>query len=156
MPQISPNNLEELKHADLFDRKPWQTVRDAISDLPDSRRHTICESIIANHVFIPGARAYKGHTGSHYDAPAKTLKAGVHGVPGGENALQLPDGSVRYFTIRECARLQCFPDNYYFKGPWTSAMRGIGNSVPVEISHILAKSIYKVLRIKNYSGIIEK
>ena len=56
------------------------------------------------------ARKYlAGHTGSALDEPAKTLKAGDHGVPGGENMLMLPDGTVRYFTVRESARLQTFP-----------------------------------------------
>ncbi|MFN9646369.1 MAG: DNA cytosine methyltransferase [Cyanobacteriota bacterium] len=36
-----------------------------------------------NHVGIPGARAYPGHTGSELDQPSKTIKAGVHGVCGG-------------------------------------------------------------------------
>jgi DNA (cytosine-5)-methyltransferase 1 len=83
-------------------------VRDAISDLPDPELHG--SKLIANHKFQPGARVYVGHSGSELDEPAKTLKAGVHGVPGGENMLRLPNGSVRYFTVRECARLQGFPD----------------------------------------------
>ena len=62
-----------------------------------------------NHIFQPGARSYAGHTGSPLDEPAKTIKAGDHGVPGGENMLAYPDGRVRYFTVRESARLQTFP-----------------------------------------------
>ena len=66
------------------------------------------------------------------DEPAKTLKAGDHGVPGGENMLAASDGSVRYFTVREAARLQTFPDDYIFPVPWTEAMRQLGNAVPVQ------------------------
>ena len=76
---------------------------------------------------------YKGHTGSRWDWPAKTLKAGVHGVPGGENMLRADDGSVRYFTVREAARLQAFPDAYRFSGPWGECMRQLGNAVPVKV-----------------------
>jgi DNA (cytosine-5)-methyltransferase 1 len=61
---------------------PWCTVRDAISDLPEPE-NTDAASSILNHIYIPGARSYPGHTGSPLDEPAKTLKAGVHGVPGG-------------------------------------------------------------------------
>ena len=50
------------------------------------------------------------------DEPAKTLKAGNHGVPGGENTLVVGAGEVRYFTIRECARLQTFPDTLHVLG----------------------------------------
>jgi DNA (cytosine-5)-methyltransferase 1 len=117
---------------------PWHTVRDAIADLPPPDN---IASSIPNHVYIPRARSYPGHTGSPLDEPAKTLKAGVHGVPGGENMLVLPTGEVRYFTIREAARLQTFPDDYYFPCTWGESMRQIGNAVPVTLAYIIAKSI---------------
>jgi DNA (cytosine-5)-methyltransferase 1 len=122
--------------------KPWRTVRDAISDLPDPERG---ETIIPDHRFQAGARSYPGHTGSPYDEPAKTLKAGVHGVPGGENMLARPDGTVRYFTVRESARLQTFPDEFRLQGSWTEAMRQLGNAVPVELARVLAKDVSKHL-----------
>src|SRR5437763_173387 len=93
---------------------PWLTVRDAISDLPNPERFP--NNNVPDHRFYPGAKSYIGHTGSPLDEPAKTLKAGDHGVPGGENMLASPDGSLRYFTVREAARLQTFPDDYIFEG----------------------------------------
>ncbi|MFY9610923.1 MAG: DNA cytosine methyltransferase [Blastocatellia bacterium] len=122
--------------------QPWMTVRDAISDLPDPGRES---NSVLNHQFIPGARTYTGHTGSPLDEPAKTLKAGDHGVPGGENMVAFPDGRVRYFTVRESARLQTFPDNYLFKGSWGEIMRQLGNAVPVALGRILASSIRAAL-----------
>ena len=120
-------------------RERWLTVRDAIDNLPDPRQEEAKD--IGNHKFVPGARQYPGHTGSPLDEPAKTLKAGVHGVPGGENMMRLTDGTVRYFTVREAARLQTFPDSYRFPVVWTEAMRQLGNAVPVTLSEILAKRI---------------
>lgn len=122
---------------------PWRTVRDAISDIPDPELHPrkAAESMHSNHRFQPGARVYPGHTGSPYDEPAKTLKAGVHGVPGGENMLLRPDGSVRYFTVRECARLQTFSDDFLFHGSWTETMRQLGNAVPVELARVVGSDI---------------
>jgi DNA (cytosine-5)-methyltransferase 1 len=128
------------------DKLPWLTVRDAIADLPDPEKHL--RHGIANHVFNAGARSYKGHTGSPLDEPAKTLKAGDHGVPGGENMLSRVDGSVRYFTVREAARLQTFPDGYTFRGAWTEAMRQLGNAVPVRLAQVVAGSVSEVLRAK--------
>lgn len=125
-------------------RQPWVTVRDAIHDLPDPERSRR-GSIIANHVFNPGARSYKGHTGSPLDEPSKTLKAGDHGVPGGENMLRRPDGTVRYFTVREAARLQTFPDDYVFHGAWSEAMRQLGNAVPVRLAEVVASSVAAAL-----------
>ncbi len=119
---------------------PWKTVRDAISDLPDLfTMKDEAEQI--NHRLIPGARIYKGHTGSSLDEPAKTLKAGDHGVPGGENMLAYPSGKVRYFTVRESARLQTFPDDYLFSGTWGENMRQLGNAVPVTLAETVARSI---------------
>jgi len=51
------------------------------------------------------------------------------------------DGSVRYFTVRESARLQTFPDWYAFPGSWTESMRQIGNAVPVKLAHIIGASV---------------
>ena len=84
-------------------------------------------------------------TGSPLDEPAKVLKAGVHGVPGGENMLRKPDGSIRYFTVRESARLQTFPDGYLFHGSWTETMRQLGNAVPVTLAETVALGIRKQL-----------
>lgn len=123
---------------------PWVTVRDAIHDLPDPERHT--NQGIPNHIYTPGARVYKGHTGSPYDEPSKTLKAGAHGVPGGENMLVKDDGSVRYFTVREAARLQTFPDNYIFHGAWSETMRQLGNAVPVRLAEVVASSVSNALQ----------
>jgi DNA (cytosine-5)-methyltransferase 1 len=124
--------------------QPWRTVRDAIFDLPDPEKHL--RNKVLNHRFNPGARTYPGHTGSPLDEPAKTLKAGDHGVPGGENMLVRPDGSVRYFTVREAARLQTFPDNYEFLGPWSEAMRQLGNAVPVKLGETIASSVAMALK----------
>ncbi|WP_312366116.1 DNA cytosine methyltransferase [Ensifer sp.] len=119
---------------------PWRTVRDALAGLPEPTPRDKDHGIL-NHKLQPGARSYVGHTGSSLDEPAKTLKAGVHGVPGGENMLRRADGSVRYFTIRESARLQAFPDNYALHGAWSEAMRQLGNAVPVTLSEVVAKSV---------------
>ena len=105
---------------------PWVTVRDALKGLGEPTGEN-------NHVFQPGARVYKGHTGSPLDQPAKALKAGDHGVPGGENMMVRDDGSVRYFTLREAARLVGLPDEYSFPTSWSESMRQLGNAVPAQL-----------------------
>jgi DNA (cytosine-5)-methyltransferase 1 len=122
---------------------PWVTLHEAIRDLPSP------SSKVAkkwhNHVFQQGAKTYPGHTGSPLDRPSKALKAGDHGVPGGENMILYPDGSVRYLTVRESARVQTFPDDYVFLGSWTEAMRQLGNAVPKDLAAIVGKSVAKAL-----------
>jgi DNA (cytosine-5)-methyltransferase 1 len=125
------------------DKNAWKTTRDALAGLPEP---TVQGSAhILNHRLQLGARSYKGHTGSPLDEPAKTLKAGVHGVPGGENTIALPNGDVRYLTVRESARLQTFPDDFKFHGSWTETMRQLGNAVPVELAASVACSIFEHL-----------
>ncbi|WP_161808466.1 DNA cytosine methyltransferase, partial [Methyloglobulus morosus] len=123
---------------------PWQTIRDALFDTPDPKSN----HGIIDHIFRDGARTYPGHTGSDFDWPSKTVKAGGHGVPGGENMIRFNDGSVRYFTIFEAKRIQTFPDDFVIKGVWGEAMRQIGNAVPVmlaeKIGHSLAKEIKRI------------
>lgn len=152
---VAPIRLEpriaRLRNDDMFTSLPWGTVRDALAGLPDPEKHP--RNGIANHVFNPGARSYPGHTGSPLDEPGKTLKAGDHGVPGGENMLLRPDGTVRYFTVREAARLQTFPDDYIFQGSWTETMRQLGNAVPVRLAEVIASSVAATLRTAERQGI---
>lgn len=63
--------------------KRWQTVRDALVGLPNPLKSSSEQYL--NHKFRPGAKIYNGHSGSVLDEPSKTIKAGDHGVPGGEN-----------------------------------------------------------------------
>jgi DNA (cytosine-5)-methyltransferase 1 len=138
--------VQTLKHRLIRPSlKPWRTVRDAIANLPKPTPKRCEKEPGLTHFSIEGARSYPGHTGSPLDEPAKTLKAGVHGVPGGENMLALPDGSVRYFTIRESARLQTFPDSFVFPNSWTESMRQIGNAVPVLLAECIARKLKATL-----------
>lgn len=123
-------------------KKPWVTIRDALEGLPEPyEQSNMCDE----HLLRKGAKEYAGHTGSAIDQPSKTIKAGGHGVPGGENMMKYPDGTVRYYTILEAKRIQTFPDDYSISGSWTEAMRQLGNAVPVKLANVIANSLFKVL-----------
>lgn len=149
MPPYPPEwtNEHARRHStgELAPLLPWRTVRDVIADLPAPIAGQDADGV-HNHRLQPGARSYAGHTGSPLDWPAKALKAGVHGVPGGENMIALPDGTVRYLTTREAARLQTFPDAWIFEGAWTEAMRQLGNAVPMELAASVARSVAGALQ----------
>lgn len=146
-----PNDSLERRIANLRrkygmfepEERPWVTVREALCDLPDpmseGNRH-------GDHIYRDGARIYPGHTGSYIDEPSKTIKAGDHGVPGGENMIRYEDDRVRYFTVLEAKRIQTFPDDYIVAGSWTEAMRQLGNAVPVKLAHIIGGHLYERLR----------
>jgi DNA (cytosine-5)-methyltransferase 1 len=88
---------------------------------------------------------YLNHTGSRYDEPAKALKSGNHGVPGGENVLVNEAGEVRYFTVREMARLHGFPDTFEFCGSWGAVTRQLGNAVPVSVAEVIGTAVMQLL-----------
>jgi DNA (cytosine-5)-methyltransferase 1 len=118
----------------------WQTVRDAIRKFPEPQDYEETPGV-HNHWGIPGARTYKGHTGSSADWPSKTIKAGVHGVCGGEAMIRFEDGSLRYLTIRESAKIQSFLDSYVFPGTRTAMMRAIGNAVAVDVAATIGRKL---------------
>ncbi|GAA3462117.1 DNA cytosine methyltransferase [Saccharothrix longispora] len=155
--------------------KPWRTLRDALADdlgagpLPDvpwnrlDRRQY--DDMPKEHIGWPDARFYAGHTPNFLDRPAKTVKAGVHGVPGGESVM-LTDTPVgknqpvdpvaekagktypyqhRYMTVRETARVMTFPDDWELCGPRGEQMRQLGNAVPVLLGEVFAKAVATVL-----------
>lgn len=119
---------------------PWVTIRDVMKDMPEPGDNSFFPH---EHIIREGAREYPGHTGSPFDEPSKTIKAGDHGVPGGENMIKFGKGEVRYLTIFEAKRIQTFPDNYQILGSWTEAMRQLGNAVPVKLANIISDSLIK-------------
>lgn len=54
--------------------------------------------------------------------------------------------SFRCLTVRECAALQGFPNDYEFFGTQTAQYRQVGNAVPVGLATAVAKSVADVLR----------
>lgn len=121
---------------------PWLTMRDAFEGIPNPVEYPDFD---VEHVFRPGAKLYPGHTGSEIDEPSKTIKAGAHGVPGGENLVDFCDGNVRYLTVLEAKRIQTFPDEYRISGAWSESMRQLGNAVPVRLAQVVGASLFKAV-----------
>ena len=144
---------------DLFARRllAHRTTRDAIGDLPEPI--PAGSPGVLDHEAAPrAAKAYKGHTGSAVDSPSKTLRAGDHGVSGGENMVDYGEaagkGRYRHFTVREAARVQGFPDDYAFPEPfdgggrggkWSAGLKQLGNAVPCELAEAVGRSIVAAL-----------
>lgn len=122
----------------------WKTIAEALEGVPEPVETPPADR--PDNILRRGARPYPGHTGSAIDQPSKAIKAGVHGVPGGENTLLFPDGRLRYMSVHEAKLIQSFPADYRIAGSWTEALRQIGNAVPVELATVMGRQLYETIQ----------
>lgn len=132
------------------------TSKQAIDDLWDK----IGDEKIFNHgeKDYSKAKFYKGkkmqgNKQIEPDKPAPTIRAEHHGNIEGHYRTRNennPDNvnGWRRLSVRECARLQSFPDNFVFTCAATHAYRQIGNAVPPVLAWHIGKTIYKILKNK--------
>lgn len=110
-----------------------KTIRDAIGDLPEDYNADIQHVGTKHKVNVTG---YLGNRVLNWDEPSPTI-TGRGGGTGGPVIHNHPN-MKRRLTVRECARIQTFPDSFRFNGSISSMYRQLGNAVPCHFSVALA------------------
>lgn len=107
------NKKERLKYNDLPNRLQTHKNTEAFLD-----RYKVVDPEGHSHTVV----AHISKDGHYYIYPDKN--------------------QVRSISVREAARIQSFPDNYFFEGGRTAAFKQIGNAVPPLMAEILAKTLF--------------
>lgn len=74
--------------------------------------------------------------------PSKTI---IAGGTGGGGRSHLHPYIPRTMSVRECARIQTFPDSYEFTGPIARQFTQVGNAVPPVLAYVMARAIYETI-----------
>lgn len=122
-----------------FEEKDYRSVEWAIGDLVE-----VTDNSIPNQgEYFNASRAKKGNgqgdESNKKDKPAYTIRANP------KSRVQFHYSLDRRLTVRECARIQTFPDDFTFKFSKTVNISQIGNAVPPILAYTVAESVAEFL-----------
>lgn len=117
----------------------YRSIEWAIGDL-----ESITDETVPNQSqFFKASLAKKGNgqgdEKSDRNKPAYTIRANP------KSRIQFHYSLDRRLTVRECARIQTFPDDFVFKHSMTTSISQIGNAVPPVLAHQIAQSVNEFL-----------
>jgi DNA (cytosine-5)-methyltransferase 1 len=131
-------HMPEDLHRYLF-AAAWAECHEISPTLRDYPR-----SLLPEHANVKQALA-RGHFGDRFrvqiwDSPSSTVVS--HISKDGHYYIHPDPSQCRSLTVREAARLQTFPDDYWFCGPRTAQYQQVGNAVPVQMARQIAALVH--------------
>ncbi len=157
-PPFPPATHSKHGSTDLFSSvKKWVSLGELLDSLPPPNLDEIVRpgpALASQLSIIPSGSGLKspgraepsrpaGHWGykqgtfiADLDLPARTVTTSAS-----QDWIRERDGQLRRLTLKECASLQGFPDQWVFTGPSAAKFRQVGNAVPSVFGRVLGRAI---------------
>lgn len=119
--------------------KPYRPIEAALEDLI----HVTDESIPNQSQYFVATKATKGAGQGDQKSVKGEVSYAVRANP--KARVHFHYELLRRLTVRECARLQSFPDEFIFPHATSLNMLNIGNAVPPIIGHVVGRELVKWL-----------
>jgi DNA (cytosine-5)-methyltransferase 1 len=141
-------NAEPFLPQETHEPDSWVTASEAIDDLwdmldnPNVANHTTRDYSKAK--FYEGKRT-QGNIRIKADRIAPTIRAEHHGNIEGHYRTNGDENDItnwRRLSVRECARIQSFPDDFIFTTSASTAYKQVGNAVPPVLAWYIARALY--------------
>lgn len=141
------NDVPIIPYLPLETRTPetWVTSKEAVDDLwgKEDNPTILNHKMISRCKFVAG-RKTQGNVRIKADKVSPTIRSEHHGNIEGHYRTTGDESDVtnwRRLSVRECARLQTFPDSFLFKRTATEAYKQIGNAVPPVLAWHIARAL---------------
>ncbi len=146
--KVLPNHESRTHLASDLDRYLFCSAYAEVYDAPARLNH-FPDHLLPAHKNIRGVKAgievdFDDRFRTQlFDRPSTTITS--HIAKDGHYYIHPDPRQCRSLSVREAARLQTFPDNYFFEGNRTSQYGQVGNAVPVLLAHQIASIVAKAL-----------
>lgn len=130
--------------------KSHRSARWAISDLESVTDETVPNQSQYFRAALAKSGNGQGDEVTKGDAPGYTVRANA------KSRVQFHYALNRRLTVRECARLQTFPDTFVFPHAATTNIRQIGNAVPPVLAHYIASAVAGALQKRDEQLVVNK